>query len=383
MGLLAVTVDDLRASVRAIMIRKRFFIFLAVGLLLLIGVYLLRTRPASKEELAKAEKQSVARETMTGRGPHQEPVPGDVVPPDSPEPSAVPVNPIAKLSRAEQMTSAIMHLNVPLALYGKVTDQDGAPVSGAKVRLRYREYVLAAPNVPSEKNAPVNLTTDANGSFELSGVKGDAVSIEEISKKGYQLSSKTMLSYGYTKETFSDSSNPIIFRMWKGQGADRLVNRNQHIRIPYDGTPNLFDVMEGKKVTAPPADIRVTLLRTPLERKLGSREKYDWTATIEVLDGGLVEANDEFMYRAPEQGYVPALQVKVLATDAEWTPDKTISFYLKSRGNYGWVTLEFRTDSDMPTTGFSFQSSFNPTGSRNLEFDERQKLSRDNHFPPE
>jgi hypothetical protein len=53
----------------------------------------------------------------------------------------------------------------------------------------------------------------------------------------------------------------------------------------------------------------------------------------------------------------------------EWSAHKSLTFYLKSRGNYGRVTLEFRTDSDQKTTGFGFQSFINPSGSRNLEYD--------------
>jgi hypothetical protein len=73
----------------------------------------------------------------------------------------------------------------------------------------------------------------------------------------------------------------------------------------------------------------------------------------------------------------------MLATDENWTPDFIISFYFKSRGNFGRVTLEFRTGSDKATTGFSYHSLINPTGSRNLEYDYRQITSTDAHFPPE
>ena len=171
--------------------------------------------------------------------------------------------------------------------------------------------------------------------------------------------------------------------MWKRQGADRLVIQDQDIRIRYDGSPQLLDLMEGKLAKEPPADLRLSLLRTPLERKFGRREKYDWTARVEVLDGGLIESGDEFMFMAPETDYVQALELKQQANDPEWTPNKKVNFYLRSRGKYGRVTLEFRTGSDQPTTGLTFRSAINPTGSRNLEYDERQSVSTDNKFPPE
>jgi hypothetical protein len=69
--------------------------------------------------------------------------------------SALPLPPItSKPSRAEQLTAGTLSHNVPISFYAQVVDQNTMPVSGAKVRLKYREYLLVAPNVPAENNQP-------------------------------------------------------------------------------------------------------------------------------------------------------------------------------------------------------------------------------------
>jgi len=118
----------------------------------------------------------------------------------------------------------------------------------------------------------------------------------------------------------------------------------------------------------------VTLIRTPLQIKCG-QQKYDWTATIEAVDGGVVASTDEFMYRAPESGYEPKLTVAVSAQDPKWSAEGKVAFYLKSHGKYGRVTAEFTTDYDRPKTGFRIDAYFNPTGSRNLEYDPMQDVA--------
>ena len=83
------------------------------------------------------------------------------------------------------------------------------------------------------------------------------------------------------------------------------------------------------------------------------------------------------MYRAPESGYEPKLTISVSAKDLKWSADKTVSFYLKSRGTYARVQAKFMTDSEKPTTGFDIGAYINPKAeSRNLEYDPLQNLAK-------
>ena len=115
--------------------------------------------------------------------------------------------------------------------------------------------------------------------------------------------------------------------------------------------------------------MRITLLRTPLQVKFGGKKPYDWTATVEALNGGVIVTNEDFMYVAPQDGYKPQFQIKMLASSPNWTPSEKVSLYFKSRGGqcYGRLNLEFYTDSPKTTTGFSIQSVVNPDRSQSLE----------------
>ncbi len=156
-----------------------------------------------------------------------------------------------------------------------------------------------------------------------------------------------------------------------------MVFQDKWIRIPYDGTSVSFDLINGAKVQnqEQSSDIRVTLTRTPINIIRG-RQKFDWHATIEAIDGGLIEAEGDFMYLAPEQGYKPRIEIQVNANDPKWSADRKISFFIHNRAGrqYGRITLEFNTGSDQPTTGFGFVSYINPSGSRVLEYDPFKRI---------
>lgn len=222
-------------------------------------------------------------------------------------------------------------------------------------------------------------TTDAQGLFSLTGQKGALVGIEAMEKPGYKAPYLVDKTYWYwapipgLRHT-PDVNAPVVFRMWKLQGAENLIRKGIGTRIPYDGRTVIFDLQAGREVKSG-GDIKVTLLRTPLQIKRG-QDKFGWTATIEAVDGGVIVSTDEFMYRAPESGYETKLTISVTAKDSRWSADKAVSFYLKSRGTYARVQAKFMTDSEKPTTGFDIEAFINPSGSRNLEYDSLQGVAK-------
>ena len=157
-----------------------------------------------------------------------------------------------------------------------------------------------------------------------------------------------------------------------------MIHNTKNIRIPYDGTPVVFDLIKGEKMpdVTGLGDVKIALLRTPPKVERGGRQPYDWVAKIETIDGGLIESKDEMMFLAPESGYAPQLEIKMDRTALDWSPNRQISVYLRSRGGkvFGRVSFEFRTDSDRETTGFTFDAYINPAGSRILEFDSAKQI---------
>lgn len=170
--------------------------------------------------------------------------------------------------------------------------------------------------------------------------------------------------------------------MWKKQGADRLVGmRLSRQAISVEGVPITFDLFEGKKNAGTP-DLKVTLTRTPVHVARGTN-RFDWTASLEIADGGLLPTQDEFAFEAPEEGYQQRLVFEFKKENEDWLPLLRRQFYIKARGKiFGRLNIDLSASGEPPPTLITVESSINPTGSRNLEYDERQSVSTDNFFPP-
>lgn len=270
--------------------------------------------------------------------------------------------------------------NKPIQFFGKVIDQDGNPIPEVKVTLDIRVSKELGPNIIQDVFDRPVLTTAADGRFTLTGAKGALLGVHALEKAGYEPSEKVFRkSYWYWRDPSQvfhpDADRPEIFRMWKQAGAETLVRNGIGRAIPYNGTPTSFDLMGGR-VVANGGDLRVTLVRNPQAIQWGQRN-YEWTVTIEALDGGLIASNDEQMYRAPAEGYQPRLVVHMPANDPDWTDSKDIAIYLKLRGGryYGRSELKLMVGSVRPVTPFSITSYLNPSGSRNLEYDPLQSVA--------
>lgn len=275
------------------------------------------------------------------------------------------------VDRVQKLRASVDSMNVPIAFWGKVVDQDGKPLAGAKVKIGIRKWFVTVTLGAEAKNIRHEFVTGSDGIFTVSEPSGDVVSIEEISKEGYELSSKMVRAFNYGRGSVANPDNPALFAMWKRGEPQNLLKFDKDLRIPYDGTPVTFDLLKGTRDVGAniSGDLRITLLRTPLKIQLGRRENYDWTATIEAPNGEVIESVDEFMYRAPENGYSAKIEIKMSASDPLWSPNKSVALYFKSRSGqcYGRAIVEFRTGSDQPTTGFTLKTAINSSGSRSVE----------------
>ena len=77
----------------------------------------------------------------------------------------------------------------PVIFYGQVVDNDGAPVKDAQVRVQVTKhnwwFIVGGDSVTSY--ADYDIRTDARGRFQVEGKYGRAVSIENITVRGYEL----------------------------------------------------------------------------------------------------------------------------------------------------------------------------------------------------
>jgi hypothetical protein len=299
------------------------------------------------------------------------------VSPDAGAPAGVSTQ-LAAQERQLQLRREVAQLsNKPIEFYGVVLDQDENPIPGVKVTLGIRTTKEPLPGMIGDTFDYPVLTTDEQGKFAITGVKGALLSLKSLEKEGYEASKRGInQAYWYWRSEemvfHPDAGKPEVFRMWKMAGADRLVTKGIGQRIPYDGTTVRFGLLDGSN-----DDLRVTLTRNPQQIQRG-QTKYEWTATIEVPNGGIIQSTAEQMYRAPAEGYQPKAVVHMAANDPQWTDMKTVTFYLSLQGGkyYGRAELEFSVGSERPTTPFSIRAYINPSGSRNLEYDPLQDMAR-------
>jgi hypothetical protein len=225
------------------------------------------------------------------------------------------------------------------------------------------------------------VTTDAQGRFAITDAKGALLTVKALEKQGYEASSKKInQAYWYWRDpsqVFTPHSDaPEIFRMWKKEGAEILLRKGINAPLRCDGTPSTFDLASGR--TTGSGDLRVTLVRNPVDIKHGQRN-YDWSLTIESLGGGLIESNDEQMYLAPSEGYKSQLIVKMPANAPDWTDEKSLRLYIKLKDGKQYARAEIKAlvGAARETTPFYITSFINPSGSRNLEYDSTQNIIKD------
>ena len=261
--------------------------------------------------------------------------------------------------------------NMPINFYGKVIDQDKLPVIGAKITIRVRRWQVSIPASVEATYAEHALTSDSQGNFQLIGQTGDSMELKLVDKIGYELSPRAVRSFVYSGPVWFSSKpeHPVVFRLWKKGRAEPLIVHKKFFGTIPDGRLTTFDVFTGKKFDGEQGNGTINLRITrPLN--VSRRDKYDWMLTAQVAAGGILASEDEFMRWAPESGYSEKFVIQFKQTDMELSQVVKRRFFIKTQqGIYGHIELEAYPFYD-GEAAFQVTSVVNPSGSRNLEYDE-------------
>lgn len=271
--------------------------------------------------------------------------------------------------RAVQFVQSIYA--APVGLYGRVQDQFGAPVSGANIEFSVLDRFW-------ESGTKYTRLSEGDGSFSLTGVKGAAVSVA-VWKDGYggiAEKSTGSFSFGVPFDAHRDrpsptKDNPAIFVLRKKAEADALFVANRDVRISKDGTPVDVSLRTGKSVGHDKGDIRIECWTSDLMKD--NKGHYKWHSRVSVPGGGLMVRTDtELDFVAPESGYQPSVEIDMPQDASNWRRDSDAQYWVKlSSGTF--ARMRFR----ITTAGGHFatiSSYLNPSGSRNLEYDENKVL---------
>jgi hypothetical protein len=252
-----------------------------------------------------------------------------------------------------------------VVLHGRVVDQFGSPVANAVV-----SGIIQVNNGTRVGTDRMSTVTDSSGLFTLSGYRGKNLGVN-ITKAGYVLAT-TSTSFVYshlwpeTQRHVPDPNNPVVFRMWKLQGAEPLAGINNHLEINYTSDPIRFDLLTGKIVPAG-GDVEIVVSRPA--GTVSQQHPQEWSVQLRAVDGGLVEttaAESSVTFIAPGDGYQAI--VKVRGDSGSDGLDRF--FFIESRAGqiHGKVRFTFRINNTPDGIMYaSFQGVASTNGSRNWE----------------
>lgn len=258
----------------------------------------------------------------------------------------------------------IQSQNAPIEFYGKVIDQDSNPVPGAKISIGIRHWTMPDPVVLLAGSKTINLEqiSDVNGRFEFHGATGDGFGVG-ITKDGYELEQN---KYG-SGPTAGSSDEPVIFKMWSTNIHEKLITGGKSFDIVPDGRPYFVNLTDDTISESGEGDLKVWIQYT---NQIVPGQLYDWSARIEVINGGLLEKPlGTAMFEAPPDGYVPAFQLSGQIKGGQRGDTGERQFYLKLKNDqeYGQMSIGLYAPFNDQTPGLIRLSyAINPSGSRIL-----------------
>lgn len=251
--------------------------------------------------------------------------------------------------------------------YGKVLDERGVGVKGARVRYSAPSSVLEV-----EKGSIDGPTTDADGLFSIIGKKGAGI-IVSVSHPSYYETDKSYGDFSFFEDTGRNPSpnKPAVFVLRKKGIAEPLLKLKQVIRsVPKDGRPVQIGLIGGKS-----ADVILQAWTSVRPQGAANNAPFAWKVRIAVPSGGLVNYQDQYQFQAPESGYAPEIEFAMPAggVNGKWR-DRFEQTYFVKLGNGNYARMRFQ----MIAGGGHFavvESYYNPqAGSRNLEFDPNKAI---------
>jgi hypothetical protein len=283
---------------------------------------------------------------------------------------------------------------LPLDFYGKIIDQHGLPVAGAKMR-----YELGGKFLAPGKGAGL-LETDEEGRFEIHSEGGSLVlygidhpkarlfyppprrrptdnttdSPQRVSIRilGYQETS------GGNNLLWTDTSpeKPHVFTAWRVDNYEAVQSGSASAGIKSDGRVYTYDFtkkdkagrydpypMEGLKE----GQLRVSCQRDPIENR---RDYKDWSVTISPVEGGIQATDDYFLSLAPESGYQASITIEKNIGSKDYSPiayAQRFYFVANNGQTYGslYININPHKKADQCAI-FITQYKINENGSRSL-----------------
>ena len=267
--------------------------------------------------------------------------------------------------------------NGRVKFYVRVIDQYGAPVSDAVLSgavSAYNEglWVKETDLVRTEK---FQIRSDEAGQVAIADRYGYSMNIDNLTKDSYLWRHPGFGSFGVGGEaptripSHSTPAQPLVLHMWKKGPTELIIQHGFQIR-PFKQDAFGVNLVTGQMTsTNEPSDL---VFRFPRLDDPARAARAHRLMTLEVPDGGILEATNVYPYAAAQSGYQPSWQWVFLAAD---TPpgkeDWSRNFYIRARS--GRVYAGLKITFDLPT--INIEAIVNPAGSRVLEPDPAKQIT--------
>lgn len=245
----------------------------------------------------------------------------------------------------------------PINFYGKVVDENGLSIEAAQIEFGWNNLTGSPSRIGQ---------SDAQGLFSLQGEQGKFLSVK-VNKEGYYAYKPHGEGYFYAGRNDNfvpDANGPVIFQLHKKGMAEPLHRAVSRLKIPLKGQPVKIDLLSARVVPLG-GDLELVCLSNYEGRS--TNRVFDWHLTLTAY-GGITESTKVFDFVAPERDYHPSIEIKMPASMTNgWRETIEKKFFLKLvNGNYARVSFIF-----FPNNGvLRLETFINPSGSRNLEYDE-------------
>lgn len=328
--------------------RRRHYILIgAVALCIAALLYVFGRPPTTFQVTSPAEPAKIAK--------HETPSPTSTPLPSPPAPNP---NLSQQETHEEKLRMIFSH---SINFYGMVVDEQGVPVEGARVR-----YSVPSSFLEIQKGTVEGPVTDTKGMFSITGKRGAGIYVS-VSHPDYYETDQSYRQFSYFENTADNPTptSPAEFVLRRKGTAEPLLKLKQVVRsLPKDGRPVQVGLTGDKA-----GDMTLQAWTSPRPEGAPNNAPFAWKVRLAVPGGGLVAYKDEYQFEAPENGYAPGIEFEMplAGIDGKWR-DRFEQTYFVKLGNGNYARMRFQ----MVAGGNHFavvESYYNPSGSRNLEYD--------------
>lgn len=303
---------------------------------------------------------------------------GDVDQPITPQPPPVvtvgsgtklpnPVHQQDADERAAKLKTMVTTSNVPIAFWGKVIDEKGAPLINVRITYRIQSAVLMGlTGIGPTKGGQNAISTGGAGLFSILHERGVMLDFEGFEKEGFTLMANQSKAFAYSRTPVihvPDENSPKVFVMKSNSAPADVKNISGKFELLWDGTPLRINLETGQVSLS--GKLIVTAFRSAT---IGQVRGFEWRLSLEIEGGGLQqESEKEAAFLAPENGYLDKWESGSTAEAKPWKGGYHGNIYFQLNGKYGRLKLRTYPDSRVGEVSFQIESFVNNSGGRNTE----------------